>query len=162
MPAADTAEIEIVLAGDPPDGLHAFVYDRLGVVPEVKGPSRVDAGTVLVFVSGAFLVPLLGRLGEHAADRFFEVVVALLRRGRRTSGSAGDSNDPDDPPPADELRLVVVGDRRVVFVIERATATDPRMMAELLRSDLHAYQDGTILRWDVDLGRWTATRDDAA
>jgi hypothetical protein len=155
MPTADTAEIEIVLAGDPPDGIHAFVYDRLGVVPEVKGPSRVDAGTVLVFVSGAFLGPFLKRLGENAADRFSEVVAALLRRGPRTSGGAGDGND---PPPADELRCVV---ERVVFVFER-TATDPRMMVEMLRSDVHAYRDGTILRWDVDLGRWTSAREDAA
>jgi hypothetical protein len=170
MDAETAAEMEIVVPHSPPEGLHAVVFEQLGVVPEIRGPSRTGWTAVVMFVGAPFFAALLGRLGDAAATRLLAV---LTRLSRRPGGA--DSADPRSDP--DELRLVVADGHRVTFVLKRDLlargpgpdaendeATRPEagmMLAEMLRTDVGAYRDDAVLRWSPERRRWVADTDPA-
>lgn len=135
---ANGLELEIVLPYDPPEGLHADVYDCLGIVPDVKGPERDTSlvEVILVYVGLRLLDLIYDRLGNGALDRLARFVRTLRNGGR-------------------DVRLVVVGAQRdVTFILDDVAVGDSRAIAALNGVDHAAYADGTTLRWDVRLGRW--------
>lgn len=168
MDAQTAAEMEIAVPDSQPEDLHAVVFEQLGVVPEIRGPSRTDWTPVVMFVSAPFFAALLGRLGDGAAARLLAVLTRLFRRPGGT-----DSADPRSDP--DELRLVVADGHRVTFVLNRDIltrglepdtdndeATRPEagtMLAEMLRTDIGAYRDDAVLRWSPERRRWIADTD---
>jgi hypothetical protein len=145
-------EIDITSPFPLPDNALAFIYERTGLIADVKygkrGLVESVADVVAVWVAAPFLNAMIENFGAAAATRLKEVFLFLCRR-RRT---AGDTSPPPGERPV-ELQLVVT-DAQVVFVVDVVAAQDDRAMDEMLRTDVAAYRRGTTLRWDVSTGRW--------
>lgn len=156
--------LEIVLPWPAPPETEATVYDRLGVVPDVKGPRRgIEVETIVLFMSAAFTVGLFEQLGGAAGERLLEVLQWLRRVGARPG--SGDQEEPAAPGPptatdvprepdavagAGDWDTEIVIDHRVTVRVRSRPPADPRAFQAILTGGYDGPGRRRLLVWDPE------------
>ncbi len=133
--------VEITFPGEPDRGVHAFVYEQLGALPDVH---RGHLG-LMDLTDAVTLTALLPAMVDYIVERTrglgVERTLGRLLRGLRRDSRTVVVRDP-------KLEIIIVWDR---FADDDAD----RAVRALTVAKWHETRPGLVFHWNPVTGRWT-------